>query len=58
MTICDIKTIMKLVNLMVFIINQGGNIAVHCHAGTGRTGLVIGAYLIYTEKYTAELALK
>ena len=43
---------------MVFSINQGGNIAVHCHAGTGRTGLAIGAYLIYTEKYTAELALK
>ncbi len=32
---------------MDFIIKNGGKVLVHCHAGQGRTALVIGAYLIY-----------
>jgi protein-tyrosine phosphatase len=32
---------------MDFIIRNGGKVLVHCHAGQGRTALVIGAYLIY-----------
>lgn len=31
---------------------------VHCHAGTGRTGLAIAAWLIYGLGYTAEKAIK
>jgi len=31
---------------MDFIIKSGGKVLVHCHAGQGRTALVIGAYLI------------
>lgn len=33
---------------MDFIIKGGGKVLVHCHAGQGRTALVIGAYLIYS----------
>lgn len=31
---------------MDFIVRNGGKCLVHCHAGQGRTALVIGAYLI------------
>lgn len=41
-----------------FTMSQGGKIAVHCHAGTGRTGLAIGAWLIFGENNTAEQAIK
>ena len=48
---------------MDFIIRQGGKILVHCHAGQGRTAVLIGAYLIYsgiakTDKEAIQLTRK
>ena len=43
-------TFEKLLNIcqvMDFIIKQGGKALVHCHAGQGRTAILIGAYLLY-----------
>lgn len=45
---------MKIMAMIDFTMSQGGKIAVHCHAGTGRTGLAIGAWLIFGENNTAE----
>jgi cell division cycle 14 len=35
------------------VIKNNGKIAVHCKAGLGRTGCLIGAHLIYTHGFTA-----
>lgn len=32
-------------------------VAVHCHAGLGRTGLLIACYLVYSERMTAKEAI-
>ncbi|GAA5967534.1 hypothetical protein JCM21900_001192 [Sporobolomyces salmonicolor] len=39
------------------VISSGGAVAVHCKAGLGRTGTLVGAYLIYKHGFTADEAI-
>lgn len=48
----DHNTTMRLCQLIHHLIVQGGpkrknKVLVHCHAGQGRTAIIIGAYLMY-----------
>ncbi|XP_076313590.1 protein tyrosine phosphatase domain-containing protein 1-like isoform X2 [Tachypleus tridentatus] len=40
-------TLLDMVKVMAFALTEG-KVAVHCHAGLGRTGVLIGCFLIYS----------
>lgn len=46
MTVPSLQLMFDLVNIAVVELTNGGKIAVHCHAGFGRTGLAIACILI------------
>jgi hypothetical protein len=47
MKIPSIDLMVNIVKIFCFTIESGGKVAVHCHAGYGRTGIAIACYLIY-----------
>ena len=42
---------------MDLCLKDGKKVAVHCHAGRGRTGLIICAYMIYKLGFSARNAI-
>lgn len=50
------ELILGAVQLMSYLIGSGKKVAVHCHAGLGRTGLLIASYLIFDKHMTPEEA--
>ncbi|XP_053376892.1 protein tyrosine phosphatase domain-containing protein 1-like [Mercenaria mercenaria] len=54
--VASLSTILDMVKVMQFAVSQG-KIAVHCHAGRGRTGVIIACYLVFTNRISGREAI-
>ncbi|XP_041639719.1 protein tyrosine phosphatase domain-containing protein 1 [Cheilinus undulatus] len=54
--VASLTTILDMVKVMSFAI-QEGKLAVHCHAGLGRTGVLLACYLVFTSRMSADQAI-
>ncbi|XP_003725586.1 protein tyrosine phosphatase domain-containing protein 1 [Strongylocentrotus purpuratus] len=48
--------ILDMVKVMTFAVKEG-KVGVHCHAGLGRTGVLIACYLIYAKRFDGDHAI-
>lgn len=54
--VASLTTILDMVKVMSFAV-QEGKLAVHCHAGLGRTGVLLACYLVFTSRMNADQAI-
>ncbi|XP_069085554.1 protein tyrosine phosphatase domain-containing protein 1-like isoform X1 [Pleurodeles waltl] len=54
--VASVMRILDVVKVMAFALREG-KVAVHCHAGLGRTGVLIACYLLYATRITPEEAI-
>ncbi|KAK6993495.1 protein tyrosine phosphatase domain-containing protein 1 [Biomphalaria glabrata] len=55
--VASMSKLLDIVKVMQFAVSSG-KVAVHCHAGLGRTGLIIACYLIYNNRISAPKAVQ
>ncbi|CAB3368050.1 Hypothetical predicted protein [Cloeon dipterum] len=53
----SLTNLLDMVKVMAFAVSEG-KVAVHCHAGLGRTGVLIACYLVYTCRVRANDAIR
>ncbi|XP_023693286.2 protein tyrosine phosphatase domain-containing protein 1 isoform X2 [Paramormyrops kingsleyae] len=54
--VASLTTILDMLKVMSFAV-QEGKLAVHCHAGLGRTGVLMACYLVFTTRMSADQAI-
>ncbi|KAM6977829.1 protein tyrosine phosphatase domain-containing protein 1 [Aplochiton taeniatus] len=54
--VASMTTILDMVKVMAFSM-QEGKMAVHCHAGLGRTGVLLACFLVFTTRMSADQAI-
>ncbi|XP_058927739.1 protein tyrosine phosphatase domain-containing protein 1 isoform X2 [Kogia breviceps] len=54
--VASLTTILDMVKVMTFALREG-KVAIHCHAGLGRTGVLIACYLVFATRITADQAI-
>ncbi|GFG37415.1 hypothetical protein Cfor_05161, partial [Coptotermes formosanus] len=52
-----LTSLLDMVKVMAFALTEG-KVAVHCHAGLGRTGVLIACYLVYSLRVRANDAIR
>lgn len=57
MTVPSVDVMLDIARVGNSVIERGGKVAVHCHAGFGRTGIVIACMIITRENVTAQEAI-
>ena len=51
-----LKSVLDMVKVVDFTVHEG-KVAIHCHAGLGRTGVLIACYLIYSKRMGGDEAI-
>uniref|UniRef100_A0A4W5Q9X9 Protein tyrosine phosphatase domain-containing protein 1 n=1 Tax=Hucho hucho TaxID=62062 RepID=A0A4W5Q9X9_9TELE len=54
--VASLTSILDMVKVMSFAM-QEGKMSVHCHAGLGRTGVLLACYLVFATRMTADQAI-
>ncbi|CAH1254847.1 PTPDC1 [Branchiostoma lanceolatum] len=54
--VASLGTILDMVKVMSFAMEEG-KVAIHCHAGLGRTGVLIGCYLVWAKRLNPHEAI-